>query len=212
MEKESLMNDYRRDLKEKILQQACEKFNKLGIKDVKMDDIAHSLSISKRTLYEIYPTKEDLLLESLNYHSGRSRQTMSECLDESSNVMDILYHLYHTQTLNLTAVSPLFIEDMKRYPRVMEYVQIQQLHNREQARKYFDRGVKEGFFVNRIDFDLLSELISYIHDSIMQKRLYFRYPLEKIFTHTLLMFIRSICTEKGIKEIDRIILLNYKEK
>lgn len=33
-----------------------------GVKAVKMDDIAMSLSISKRTLYEIFADKEDLLM------------------------------------------------------------------------------------------------------------------------------------------------------
>ena len=52
---------YRQELKGKILVTAMSLFKREGIKRVKMDDIAQALSISKRTLYETYENKEQLL-------------------------------------------------------------------------------------------------------------------------------------------------------
>ena len=54
---------YRLGLKQKILSIAIELFNERGVRAVKMDDISSELSISKRTLYEIYENKEELLYE-----------------------------------------------------------------------------------------------------------------------------------------------------
>ena len=56
---------YRKELKGKILKTAMEQFLLHGIKKIKMDDIAKLLGISKRTLYEIYQDKEQLLYEGL---------------------------------------------------------------------------------------------------------------------------------------------------
>lgn len=56
---------YRKELKGKILKTAMEQFLLHGIKKIKMDDIAKILGISKRTLYEIYQDKEQLLYEGL---------------------------------------------------------------------------------------------------------------------------------------------------
>ena len=53
MQEITTITDYRRGLKGKILNMAMTLFVKNGIKAVKMDDIAHALGISKRTLYEI---------------------------------------------------------------------------------------------------------------------------------------------------------------
>ncbi|HEY9550780.1 MAG TPA: helix-turn-helix domain-containing protein, partial [Prevotella sp.] len=65
---------YRQELKGKILEAAMLEFAKKGIRAVKMDDIATILSISKRTLYEIYSNKEDLLLEGIRMkHEERER-------------------------------------------------------------------------------------------------------------------------------------------
>lgn len=56
-------SQYRNELKFRIIRTAMPLFKQKGIKAVRMDDIANILSISKRTLYEIYNNKEDLLLE-----------------------------------------------------------------------------------------------------------------------------------------------------
>ena len=85
---------YRKELKGKILKTAMEQFLLHGIKKIKMDDIAKILGISKRTLYEIYQDKEQLLYEGLleteehidayllNYAQGGKRNAV-EILMES---------------------------------------------------------------------------------------------------------------------------------
>ena len=44
--------------RELIVEQAAKMFVNQGVKAVRMDDIAHELSISKRTLYELFGDKE----------------------------------------------------------------------------------------------------------------------------------------------------------
>ena len=51
------LSTYRQELKVRILQTAMREFKQKGIRDVRMDDIAGILGISKRTLYEIYENK-----------------------------------------------------------------------------------------------------------------------------------------------------------
>lgn len=49
------------DQKKKIIETALQMFNSRGCKGVTMDDIAQELHISKRTLYETFANKEELL-------------------------------------------------------------------------------------------------------------------------------------------------------
>ena len=53
------------DGKRKIVDTALQMFNQRGCKGVTMDDIAQELHISKRTLYETFANKEELLAECL---------------------------------------------------------------------------------------------------------------------------------------------------
>lgn len=61
----NIENEYRKEIKEKILQLATTMFFQHGIRKVKMDDIANHLKISKRTLYELYQNKETCFMKFL---------------------------------------------------------------------------------------------------------------------------------------------------
>ncbi|MFM8450341.1 MAG: TetR/AcrR family transcriptional regulator, partial [Haliscomenobacter sp.] len=47
---------------QQILEKAEGLFMRLGVKSVSMDDVARELGISKKTLYQYFPTKEDLIV------------------------------------------------------------------------------------------------------------------------------------------------------
>lgn len=84
-------------------------FRRKGIRAVKMDDIANMLSISKRTLYEIYSNKEELLFAGVQ----ASEQAAEARLDAYArmpgrSVMDILVEFYQMQMENLSGVNVLF--------------------------------------------------------------------------------------------------------
>ena len=53
------------ETKEKIVETALQMFNSRGCRGVTMDDIAQALHMSKRTLYETFANKEELLAECL---------------------------------------------------------------------------------------------------------------------------------------------------
>ena len=75
MHKESSQTCYKLELRNRILKAAMTEFLHKGVKSVKMDDIANTLAISKRTLYEIYSNKEELLLEAVRAYTSRSSTT-----------------------------------------------------------------------------------------------------------------------------------------
>ena len=54
------------EIKEKIIIAAIEEFGKKGLKFT-MDDIAKNLGMSKKTLYNVYANKEEMLLELADY-------------------------------------------------------------------------------------------------------------------------------------------------
>ena len=66
-----------------------------GIKDVKMDDIAARLSISKRTIYELFNDKEQLLHEVLKFQDERMYESGKEIVRTSSHVLEIILKLYN---------------------------------------------------------------------------------------------------------------------
>ena len=77
--------------KDVIAERAMEMFTKQGIKAVRMDDIARSVGVSKRTLYEIFGDKEELVFQSLKLHFGKVVTRHRETIRTSDNILEGLF-------------------------------------------------------------------------------------------------------------------------
>lgn len=106
-------------LKERILKHATMLFYANGVKMIKMDTIAKDLSISKKTLYLFFPTKEDLCLaclvkekESLCKHMEIYKQTGNH------NVIEVLMENLLQEMKLFTNINPVFFEDIHKYKRI----------------------------------------------------------------------------------------------
>lgn len=197
------MSAYRQSLKDKILSTAMHAFAAHGIRAVKMDDIAQALSISKRTLYEIYDNKEVLLFEAIRLHKALNDREMADVVEKSSNVMDVLLYVSKRKIEDFRLTNPLFYSDMSRYPRVMAFLEEDRLQNRHRQIDFFRRGVDEGFFRSDVDYDLLLTILESAINRIMTSQLYINYPIEQLFRHAVLAYFRGICTPLGVETIDR---------
>ena len=154
--KENPPTNYRQELPNKILKAAMHEFKRRGVKAVKMDDIANLLGISKRTLYEIYSNKEELLLECVRMSEEESNMHMIEYgKDNNHNVIDIIIEFYKCQIQSVNGVSPAFFQELCKYSHVAEYLEANRATRNRKAKEFFVRGVREGYFLENIDFDIV---------------------------------------------------------
>ena len=59
-------------MKEQIIAGARQLFNHYGVKTVRLDDVTHQLGITKKTLYQYFDNKEDLVRQMLDAQLGES--------------------------------------------------------------------------------------------------------------------------------------------
>lgn len=193
---------YKKALKGRILEAAMKAFAERGVKAVRMDDISQSLSISKRTLYEIYSDKEELLYQGVMLFDQKQKKSMSAFIQKADSVMDIIIETYQRRVVRTGSVNPLFYEDIQKYPKVVEYLN----NERERTYKFFiellKRGAGEGYFRNDIDFELVSQMFNAINSFVMTQHMLSRYTIQQVFSSMLLVPLRGICTEKGLKVIE----------
>ena len=183
---------------------ATREFTTIGVKSVKMDDIARKLKISKRTLYEIYDNKEQLLLESVARRIHEFDATL-ERFDSSGEkqVIDIILEFYRLQMEELRDMNPVYYEDLHKYPRVMSFLEQVNKEHKAHSKDFFKRGVLEGYFRNEFNYELISLLGNNVMQNVMESKLYNTYSLQDIFRNVVMLFIRGLCTAKGILELDR---------
>ena len=174
-------------------------FYKRGIRAVKMDEISQGLHVSKRTVYEIFGDKEELLLAGLKLKSEEMRRKMEEYARSGNhNVVDILGYFYKQQIEVNGLVGVAFYEEINRLPRVMEYLKQDHEHEHEDRVRFLEAGVKEGLFRSDIDYKVTLELMHIALREIMHQQFYKKCGMQGIFDNFMLVVIRGICTERGL--------------
>ena len=202
MQEIKIISAYRQSLKTRILEAASDAFSQKGIKSVRMDDIAQSLNISKRTLYEIYENKEVLLFECLKTSKARAQEEMTFIAAQQNNVMDIILDIYRSKMSQLQKINPQFYSDLEKYPQLQSFLEEQHDKDRTKLKDFLRRGIEEGYFKGDINVDIIANVFDAINEYMMSHKLYTEFPLEQLFNNMLFVTIRGICTQKGVAVID----------
>ena len=194
---------YMQALRERILDAAMHAFATNGIKAVKMDDIAKSLSISKRTLYEVYDNKELLLLEGVKKFKKLNEDNFEIIYNKSTDVIDILLNLYRIKVEEFKNTCPEFYSDLVKYPSVQNLFQQDREQSQERFVGFLQRGVDEGYFRNDLNLNIVSSVYSAVMQHVMRNQLYKTYTIEEIFHNIVFVSLRGFCTLEGIKRLDQ---------
>ena len=190
-------------LQEAIINHALEMFKTQGIKAVRMDDVAKSLKMSKRTLYEQFTDKEELLLECVKLSSERNREIYIEYMAKAEGLMDILCFFIRHELEGFSRYNPSFFVDVLKYQPVMEYIEQRHEADYTYREAFLRKGIEEGLIVGNINFTLLTRINKAAIDNLIQEKVYEQYPLQEIFRTFILVFLRGILTEKGQRELEK---------
>lgn len=196
------ISDYRLSLKDRIVEESILAFASRGIKAVKMDDIARSLGISKRTLYELYSNKEELLIEVLTRSKAQKLEEEQRMYDQSHNVMDMVLTLYYMRMEELDKVNPLFFSDLVKYPRLMRLLNEDREERHMRFMGFLNRGICEGYFRSDVNYAVVTRILEGMSDYVITQRLYQQFSFDEIFYNVLFVMLRGFCTQKGIDVLE----------
>jgi len=199
--------NYRIELRSRIIEAATTLFRQHGIKRVTMDDVAHSLGISKRTLYEVFREKEALVVECLKLHHQQFLQKAEDFQQQNNNVLETTLQTLHYALKQYSETSKAFFDDVDIYPQVKELIQKDRERKREASMEYFELGVKQGIFNADLNYEIIALLNDSLSKMLIENSALKSFPLSEVVETILMTFLRGIVTEKG-----RIILDSfYKE-
>src|SRR6185437_13741587 len=134
------------NVQEQILKAAQELFFQYGIKNVTMDDIARHLSMSKRTIYENFPTKDDIVGTLLTNHLEENMEVCKARGEESKNAIEeIVLMMQHIREV-FTRMNPRLLFELKQ-GFLMKTIS-DNIH----------RGIAEGIYRKNLDVPVLARL------------------------------------------------------
>lgn len=201
------------ETKVKILAKARELFFKLGIKGVTMDMIASESGVSKRTIYEHFKDKNELLLESLECEINKKNEQYLEIISTADNVIEAMFLIIENQNRMMSQLTPVFIEDLKKNISLLK----EHFHSgQEKQRDYvtyliLQKGKNEGIFRDYLNIEVVD---NFIHDMANFLHSDMRIRLrdakkEDIVNCIFLPYLRGLCTQKGIDLMDKYFSGNY---
>ncbi len=131
-------------IKEQIINTAFDLFSQYGIKSVSMDDVAKAAGISKRTLYESFEDKETLLIEGIDHNTESLGQYLTGLEKEPFNALEVILLFYEEMMKNPRWFNEKFYEDLKKYPKAQQKIEMNKARMGKRCMDLFTRGVKEG--------------------------------------------------------------------
>lgn len=186
-------------VRQRILALADELFPEYGVKSVSMDEIARRLSMSKRTLYEYFSDKEELLLACIDRHGALMKAWADEIGEHSETVLHIILEIYRELAPRIRRISPKFHEDLRKYPKAMAKLVENRKEQTERTLEFFRTGVQQGIFLPGLNYDILSRTLIRMLDEPVPATLTGKYGMAEIYSTLTLTLVRGTCTDKGLR-------------
>lgn len=139
------MKEYSTELKEKIMEAAIGEFNKKGLKFT-MDDVAKSLSMSKKTLYTVFADKEALFFEMVDYCFDAIKESEQAILNnEKMDIVEKIRRIIIVLPDRYEHIDLRKIYSMKeKYPRIYKKLESRLESDWEPTVMLLEQAVKEG--------------------------------------------------------------------
>jgi TetR/AcrR family transcriptional regulator, cholesterol catabolism regulator len=189
--------------KEKILHGAVELFMKYGLRSISMDDIARHLTVSKKTLYQHFADKEDLITVVLSTHIEENRKQYEAITEKSANAIDELAQISHCLKKDMSETNPSVLFDLQKFhPKAWEvWLDHKNKYIRESVVRNIRQGIEEGYYRADVNPDVLAairiELISMGFDQNIFPQSTF--SLAEVQSQMFDHFVYGLCTDKGKK-------------
>ncbi len=191
------------DIRLRIINGSAELFERNGIKNVTMDYISSQLGISKRTIYEIFKDKNDLLENILREKTKTHKEICYELTKESDNVIEAIFNLGKLNHETFSRINPLFFEDLKKYHYSVyaKVVKNEDFKDKDLLRSLIENGIKEGLFKSSLNISLVNIFIHEILE-IIHRDEFKAFGKETLYESVFLPYFYGIATNKGKKIID----------
>lgn len=177
-------------------------FLRYGIKSITMDDVAADLGISKKTLYQMVESKNDLVMRVLEAHISREKTHCLHLASSAANAIDEIFIILDTNSQELAQMKTNIINDLQKYHhqawelvRTFQYDYVVKV-----IKENLLRGQSEGLYRMDFDVDILSKLHLASSFTLFDPVLFPDDSISKVllFQEYMLHYLHGIVSPKGL--------------
>ena len=176
-----------------------------------MDEIASQSGVSKKTVYQIYADKDELVDAVMEDEEKRVKKDTQDCFEQSRDAVEEFLLTISRIYAQFSQMNPVVISDMERFhPKAHDRFQkMKYEHLFKVIQKNLQRGIAEGLYREEIDTEVITK---YRLESIMIPFNLSVYPpakfsLAAVTKELMEHYLFGLATIKGHK-----LILKYKEQ
>lgn len=173
-----------------------------------MDAIATHLGMSKRTIYERFHDKDELLFAVMNEMIRKQKEMIENIMSSSTNVMEAIFTMLRISREHMASMNPLIGSDLRRYhDAVLRRIKATcDNPDHEGALKLLKAGIEQGIFRNDIDIEIISRAVSGIGSLTGDSKIFppEQFPQRDVIRNIMINYLRGISTAKGNSLIDEL--------
>ncbi len=190
------------DSKENIICAVADLFLKYGIRSVSMDDIAHHMGISKKTIYQHFADKNDLVEQVAGLLIKQRMCEYDDGMKNAGNAIEELFAVSKLVRKHFTDLNPALLYDVQKYyPKAWEqFIKYENDVVYHSVVDNIERGIAEGYFRPEINARVLARIrVEQIHVSfderVFPKDQYdFKEVQIQLFDH----YVHGLLTHEGL--------------
>jgi AcrR family transcriptional regulator len=191
------------DIREKILEGTEVLFMKFGVRSVSMDDIARHLAVSKKTLYQHFADKDELVYRMSERYLARTTRHYEDIQEQAKNPVEELSLISKRIKTDFEQLNPGMLFDLQKFhPKAWGLY----LHHKEKIiSQSVVRNIKQGMTDGYYRPDLNPEIIGIIRVMMIEDAFdeqafpKTRFNFVEVQYQVFELFVHGICTDKGKK-------------
>lgn len=145
--------------KERILIKSEELFMKFGIRSVSMDDIANHLGMSKKTLYQYFADKDEMVMGVVDGHILKMEGECTGCKLEAKDAIHEIFIMMEQILEQFSNMNPMVLYDMEKF-HFKAYQRFLEHKNKfifRVIKENLEWGIKDELYRPDINVDVLAK-------------------------------------------------------
>jgi AcrR family transcriptional regulator len=195
------------EIKTRIISGARELFFRYGVKSITMDEVAKNLGISKKTIYQFFKDKNELVYVVARDHMAETEGIMKKINEVATDPIDEVLKISQALRGIMQNMNPsLLFEIQKHHPKAWKaFTDHKEECIHSSLTQNLKSGIEKGLYRNEIDVEILSRLRLEEIQMAFNPLIFpaSKFNIQKVQLQFIEHFLYGICTLKGHKLINK---------
>ncbi|RZJ80623.1 MAG: TetR/AcrR family transcriptional regulator [Flavobacterium sp.] len=191
------------EVKEYIVEEADKLFCQYGFKSVTMDDIAKHLGMSKKTIYQHFSDKDELVNILINEKLNSQECTMDFCAKNAENAVQEIFFVIVNIHEMLSSMNAILFYDLQKYhPKAwLTFKEFREQNLGKCIMVNLERGLNEGVYREELNTEIITQMRLDQIDLIFNQHGQYnmnKFNLAQVMAEITEHFLYGICNQKGL--------------